>query len=160
MAPPAVNMPPSACPPDATMDQQVRAWATVPLNFQPGTQWQYTNQVGFGILGRIVELVSGMPLERFFETRIFAPLDMSNTFYQIPPDRQDDTAVLYTNTESTLVRAPAPTTSGAVGGAGGLWSTAEDYFTFAQMLLDGGSYKGHPPAQPEKCRVDERQCDR
>src|SRR5579862_1455117 len=50
----------------------------LPLNFQPGTQWQYTGGVGFAILGRVVEIVSGMSLDQFFKQRIFAPLNMEN----------------------------------------------------------------------------------
>src|SRR5262245_22335960 len=64
----------------------------LPLNFQPGTQWQYTGGVGFSILGRVVEIVSGMNLDQFFKQRIFTPLGMNNTFFTVPQNRNSDIA--------------------------------------------------------------------
>src|SRR5579872_5305394 len=70
----------------------------LPLNFQPGTQWQYTGGVGFAVLGRVVEIVSGMNLEQFFKQRILTPLNMNNTFFAIPADRMGDVAAVYLRT--------------------------------------------------------------
>ena len=125
---------------DASIDQSVKAWAKVPLNFQPGTQWQYTGGVGFGVLGRVVELVSGMPLDQFFDKRIFTPLGMKDSFFLVPAARQGDLAVMY-NRQGTALTKVANST-GRVNGAGGLWSTAQDYLEFAQMLLNGGQLNG------------------
>jgi CubicO group peptidase (beta-lactamase class C family) len=118
----------------------------LPLNFQPGTQWEYTSNVGFAVLGRVVELVSGMNLKQFFRQRIFGPLAMSNTFYDIPPNRMSDVAPVYTLTAEGPVKQnpPAPLPPGVefYSGAGGLTGSAEDYLQFCQMLLNGGELHG------------------
>lgn len=127
----------------AEFSQRVGA---MPLNFQPGTQWQYTSGVGFAVLGRVVEIVSGMNLDRFFKSRILTPLNMTNTFFNIPPDRIGDVATVYTRTEQGLAKQnPAPPLPPGVeffSGAGGLTGSAEDYLQFCQMLLNGGQGNG------------------
>lgn len=114
----------------------------LPLNFQPGTQWQYTGAVGFAILGRVVEIASGMSLDQFFKQRIFAPLNMENTFFTIPSGRLADVATLYSRSEQGLTkRSPAPPPPAGVeffSGAGGLTGSAEDYLQFCEMLLNMG----------------------
>jgi CubicO group peptidase (beta-lactamase class C family) len=118
----------------------------LPLNFQPGTQWQYTSTVGFSILGRVVEIVSGMNLDQFFKQRIFAPLGMNNTFFNIPPERTADVATVYTRSDKGLMKQnpPRPPPPGVefFAGSGGLTGSAEDYLQFCQMLLNGGQWKG------------------
>ena len=118
----------------------------LPLNFQPGTQWEYTSLVGFAILGRVVEIVSGMNLDQFFKQRIFTPLGMNNTFFNIPPNRMGDVATVYTRTEHGLAKQnpPAAPPPGVefFSGAGGLTGSAEDYLQFCQMLLNGGQWNG------------------
>lgn len=125
---------------DAPLDQRVKAWATVPLSFQPGTQWQYSGGVGFSVLGRVVELVSGMPLDEFFEKRIFARLGMKSTFFVVPAARQDDIAAGYNKQAGGLVKAASATAR--ADGSSGLFSNATDYLLFAQMLLNGGQLHG------------------
>jgi CubicO group peptidase (beta-lactamase class C family) len=117
----------------------------LPLNFQPGTQWQYTGGVGFAVLGRVVEIVSGMNLDQFFRQRILGPLNMNNTFFTIPADRMGDVATVYTRTAQGLTKQnPPPLPAGVefFSGAGGLTSSAEDYLQFCQMLLNGGQWNG------------------
>lgn len=118
----------------------------IPLNFQPGTQWQYTSTVGFSILGRVVEIVSGMNLDQFFRQRIFGPLAMNNSFFNVPPDRIGDIAPVYVNTDRGLVKQslPRPLPPGIefFAGSGGVTSSAEDYLQFSQMLLNGGQLNG------------------
>jgi CubicO group peptidase (beta-lactamase class C family) len=118
----------------------------LPLNFQPGTQWEYSATVGFAVLGRVVEIVSGMNVDQFFRQRIFTPLGMSNTFFNIPPNRMGDVAPVYTATAQGLVKQtpPASLPPGVefYSGAGGLTGTAEDYLQFCQMLLSGGQLHG------------------
>jgi CubicO group peptidase (beta-lactamase class C family) len=129
--------------PTATLAERVKAWGTVPLSFQPGTQWQYTGGPGFDTLGRVVEIVSGMTLEEFFERRIFQPLGMRDTFFRVPAGREAEVAASYDVTKGTLTRAAAaPVVPGYFGGGGGLTGSASDYFTFSQMLLNGGSLNG------------------
>ena len=135
-------------PTGGSLDERVRRAAKLPLNFQPGTQWEYSPSTGFDTLGRVVEILSGMTLEQFFKTRIFDPLGMKDTFFAPPPSRQADLAVAYTKGESGLVRprTTAPATPPASGpylsGAGGLTGSAADYLLFAQMLLNGGQLNG------------------
>lgn len=123
-----------------------RRVGTLPLNFQPGTQWEYTSAVGFAVLGRVVELVSGMNLDQFFRQRIFGPLGMSNTFFDIPQNRTSDVATVYTLTAQGPVKqsSPPPLPAGVefYSGAGGLTGTAEDYLQFCQTLLNGGQLHG------------------
>jgi CubicO group peptidase (beta-lactamase class C family) len=118
----------------------------LPLNFQPGTQWQYTSTVGFSILGRVVEIVSGMNLDQFFRQRIFAPLGMNNTFFNIPPERMADVATVYTRSDKGLMKQnlPRPLPPGVefFAGSGGLTGSAQDYLEFCQMLLNGGQWNG------------------
>jgi CubicO group peptidase (beta-lactamase class C family) len=118
----------------------------LPLNFQPGTQWQYTSTVGFSILGRVVEIVSGMNLDQFFKQRIFAPLGMNNTFFNIPPKRMADVATVYTRSDRGLTKQnlPRPLPPGVefFAGSGGLTGSAQDYLQFCQMLLNGGQWNG------------------
>jgi CubicO group peptidase (beta-lactamase class C family) len=129
--------------PTATLAERVKAWGTVPLSFQPGTQWQYTGGPGFDTLGRVVEIVSGMTLEEFFERRIFQPLGMRDTFFRVPAGRDAEVAASYDRVNGTLTRAAsAPPVPGYFGGGGGLVGNAADYFTFSQMLLNGGSLNG------------------
>ena len=118
--------------------------AQTPLEFQPGTRWAYSAQAGFDVLLHIVEITSGMPADQFLKTRIFDPLGMKDTFFypvENPRlasryDRQPD-GTLRRNTST-----PNFLNGRYFGGGGGLASTAEDYFQFAQMLLDGGQRNG------------------
>jgi CubicO group peptidase (beta-lactamase class C family) len=118
--------------------------AQTPLEFQPGTRWAYSAQAGFDVLLHIVEITSGMQADQFLKTRLFDPLGMKDTFYypvENPRlagryDRQPD-GTLRRNTST-----PNFLNGRYFGGGGGLASTAEDYFQFAQMLLDGGQRNG------------------
>jgi CubicO group peptidase (beta-lactamase class C family) len=118
----------------------------LPLRFQPGTQWEYSPGAGFSVLGRVVEIASGMSLDQFFRQRIFSPLGMSNTFFNIPATRGADVAPVYTATARGPVKQdpPAPLPAGVEfhSGAGGLTGSAEDYLQFCQMLLNGGELRG------------------
>jgi CubicO group peptidase (beta-lactamase class C family) len=134
-------------PQGGSLDERVKRAATLPLNFQPGTQWEYSPSTGFDTLGRIVEILSGMSLEQFFKTRVFDPLGMKDTFFTVPSGRQADVAVPYTKSADGLTRPQPPAArSEAAGqyfsGAGGLTGSAADYLTFSQMLLNGGQLNG------------------
>jgi CubicO group peptidase (beta-lactamase class C family) len=120
--------------------------AAVPLAFQPGTRWAYSPGAGFDALGRIVEVASGQPLDRFLRERIFQPLGMTDTYFVGAEDRAPRVALVYQRTAKGLVAQapPAQRPSGLYfGGGGGLVSTAEDYVRFAHMLLNGGQLDGH-----------------
>ncbi len=136
-------------PNGGSLDERVRRLAKLPLNFQPGAQWEYSPGTGFDTLGRIVEILSGMTLEKFFQTRIFEPLGMHDTFFTVPESRKAELPVAYTKKDNSLVRptaaaAPASESSGPYfSGSGGLTGSTQDYLLFAQMLLNGGILNGH-----------------
>jgi len=117
----------------------------VPLDFQPGSRWSYSAQAGFDTLARIVEITSGMPFDQFARTRIFEPLGMKDTFFY-PLEGNARLVARYTRAQGgKLERAKgfANFQNGTYfSGGGGLASTAEDYFQFAQMLLNGGQLNG------------------
>ncbi|MDV3456538.1 serine hydrolase domain-containing protein [Sphingomonas sp. HF-S4] len=127
-----------------SLDEFVAALGNLPLEFSPGDEWNYS--VSTDVLGAVVERVSGMPLDRFFATRIFAPLGMHDTFFQVPADKihrladcwaLDDAGnrVLYDRGDaSAWARFPK-----LVSGGGGLVSTALDYHRFCSMCLNGGT---------------------
>jgi CubicO group peptidase (beta-lactamase class C family) len=126
-----------------TLAQVVPRLNAVPLDFQPGTRWAYSPQYGFDVLARIIEVASGMTLDRFFEQRIFTPLAMKDTFFYregLDPRKP----ALYQRVDGALKKVPdAPWMNGKYfSGGGGLSSTAEDYLRFALMLANGGELDG------------------
>ena len=133
-------------PRGGSLAERVKRLAPLPLNFQPGTQWEYSPSTGFDTLGRVVEILSGLTLEQFFKQRIFAPLGMNNSFFTIPTERMNDVATLYAKREQGLVKPNVPAQATPSGdyfsGAGGVTSSAEDYLQFAQMLLNNGQWNG------------------
>ncbi|MGZ3184945.1 MAG: serine hydrolase domain-containing protein [Telluria sp.] len=123
--------------------------ARLPLGHEPGAEFHYDG-VPVQVAGRIVEVVSGMPFDRFLRERIFAPLHMDDTGFEVPPAQRGRIAAMTTTDAEGRLAAPAAGTAPAPGaplnpyfsGAGGLYSTAGDYVRFAQMLLDGGALDG------------------
>jgi CubicO group peptidase (beta-lactamase class C family) len=143
-----------------TLSDLVPAFASKPLAFEPSSQWKYC-QSGILTLGRIVEIVSGLPFEVFLKKRIFDPLGMKDTtFYLteaqmprwvIPAKREGEQLVpveiglLYGHTPTWRDHYPASN--------GGLFSTAPDYTRFAQMLLNGGTFDGRRYLRAESVRM-------
>jgi CubicO group peptidase (beta-lactamase class C family) len=127
----------------ATVAEKVESLATEPLMFQPGTQFSYG--VSTDVVGHLVELVSGEPLDSYLDAHIFGPLQMRETGFGIPADRHDRVAVPYMATEDGLQIAGAPFGSMPperptyFSGAGGLSGTASDYGRFARMLGNWGT---------------------
>ncbi len=121
---------------------------SIPLQFQPGTRFHYG--VNTDVLGRVVEVVSGQTLDEFFRERIFAPLEMTDTFFEVPADKRPrfGTNHSYDPRTQTLVVSDSPATSAFANsvifysGGGGLVGTAEDYMRFSQMMLNGGELDG------------------
>jgi CubicO group peptidase (beta-lactamase class C family) len=116
------------------------------LEFQPGSRWAYSPGAGFETLGRIVEIVSGLPLDRFLRTRIFDPLGMKDiTFW--PSDAQwPRVATVYTRSAKGLAKQQMPNDTMSRNvyfrGSGGLYSTAADYIPLGMMLANGGEVNG------------------
>ena len=136
-------------PAGGSLDERVTRAAKLPLNFQPGSQWEYSPSTGFDTLGRIVEIRSGMTLDQFFRTRIFDPLGMKDTFFTVPANRTADLAVAYVKGENGLMRPPQPSAAAPAessgpyfSGAGGLTGSTADYLAFSQMLLNSGQLNG------------------
>lgn len=129
---------------DETIGQVIDRLATLPLHGQPGEVWQYGYATD--VLGRLVEVVSGMPLDRFFEERIFGPLKMPDSSFFLPPEKEARLAKVYgledgklvPGSQGDYVRGPRKCFSGGAG----LLSTATDYGRFLQMLLNGGELEG------------------
>jgi CubicO group peptidase (beta-lactamase class C family) len=134
-------------PTDALPDL-VTKLGKLPLLYQPGTRWHYS--VSTDVLGRVVEVASGKPLDEYFADRIFKPLDMRDSGFFVPPDKLDrlaanhgadakDKAVRATETAATSRYRTKPK---FLSGGGGGVSTARDYLRFCQMLLNGGELDG------------------
>ena len=144
--------------PHWTLAAMVKVLAREPLRFQPGARWSYST-AGIDVLGRVVEVVSGMPYDKFLQTRLFGPLGMKDTTFWISPSQKKRFVQPYIrNVQSGKLQ---PTTiyymyGGAVtdrerpplGGAG-LFSTAEDVAKFYQMMLNRGAANGRQILKPE-----------
>ena len=142
--------------PTDTLATYVPKLGSVALDFQPGTQWAYSGAAGPEVLGRIVEIVSGEPYDRFLQTRIFEPLGMKDTFFYPPDDRRLRLATLYDKSPTGLKKSANQDgfSSKTFFGAGGsLMSTAEDYLQFAQMLCNGGKHNGHVLLSPRTVQL-------
>ena len=136
---------------DETILEVVNKMAKLPNEFQPGQRWKY----GYNndILGAVIEVASGMPLDKFFEDRIFKPLGMTDTYFFLPKKKKDRLATLYSRRDGQLKRAPDGNGRKGQGdyidgprkcfsGGAGLLSTAMDYGKFLQMLLNNGKLNG------------------
>lgn len=123
----------------------------LPLAFQPGTQWRYGLSVD--VLGAVIEVISGMDLESFLRKEILEPLNMNDTWFNLPANESNRLTTVYT--EDSLHHI-IPVSKNATGidpdyplikkhyfsGGAGLSSTAKDYAVFLQMIMNGGSYNG------------------
>jgi CubicO group peptidase (beta-lactamase class C family) len=113
--------------------------AAAPLLYQPGTVWDYG--LSIDVIGLVVEALSGQSLGAFLEQRLFRPLGMVDTSFQVPPDKMARLARPLSRDPDTGAAQSVPDRAQALRfecGGGGLASTALDYLRFAQMLLSGG----------------------
>ena len=129
--------------PNSTLADMTGKLGQLPLTFEPGKDWQYG--VSSDVLGRVVEVVSGQPLDEYFQQHIFAPLDMKDTGFFVPDDKLERFAVNYTSDgKGKLTPLDAPAKSAyrkspvLLSGGGGLVSTARDYMRFLMMIAQGG----------------------
>lgn len=129
-----------------TLREEVRAMASVPLMFEPGTHWYY----GFGseITGALIELLEDMPLREVFQKRIIQPLGLENTHTYVTPANRSRIVTDYIKTDAGFVPAPAAAAAAndpalcPPGARPNLLASAHDYAVFMQMLANGGSYRG------------------
>lgn len=138
---------------DRTLLSAMSQLGTLPLMHQPGQKWTYG--LNSDLLGCLVEVISGMTLSDFFRTRIFEPLGMKDTYFQVPAEKGNRVVNLYTEDSTghlskaagnmlngpTLSNYPLLKSTYYSGGAG-LSSPIYDYGIFLQMLLNGGEYNG------------------
>ena len=127
------------------LDAMVTKLGEIPLMTQPGTRWIYS--MSTDVVGRLVEVVSGMPFDEFLRTRVFAPLDMRDTGFTIPAGSRDRQARAYyhAGAQAALTRSPGRDVCASpalASGGAGLASTTRDYARFAQTLLNGGELNG------------------
>lgn len=124
-----------------TLAEVVAADGQIPLEYQPGKGWDYSD-TGMAAVGRIVEVVSGMPYAKFVEERILKPLGMQDTFFFPPPEKRGRIAAAYTDDHGTLKRAETDLYREGwtyTAPEGGLFSTTADLAAFYQMMLSRGS---------------------
>lgn len=143
-------------PTDETIGDRVSRIARLPLKFKPGTAWDYG--VSTDVLGRVVEVASGLTLEQFFYERFFRPLGMNDTHFCVPEAKHRRLATLYTLGDADQLEAVGATPiqrsffrfsadyctvrSDFFSGGGGLVSSTGDYLRFLHMLLRGGELDG------------------
>ncbi len=145
--------------PHWTLAETARKLAQQPLRFQPGTRWAYST-AGMDVLGRVVEVASGMPFDQFLQKRVLDPLGMKDTSFWIAPDKEsrwahpyrwnaqanklEETTISYLYGTAVTDRERPP-----LGGAG-LFSTAEDIARFYQMMLNHAT--ASPSSSPRPSR--------
>lgn len=141
----------SSVPPGANLAETIDVYAGLPLQFEPGTQWNYS--VASNVLGRVIEVVSGQPLDVFFAERIFRPLGMPDAGFHIVPEQADRLSELYGETEGggiePILGLPLRGRPRFLSGSGGMVATAYDYHRFAEMLRRGGELDGVRLLRPE-----------
>ena len=138
-----------------TSQSVIDTLAHIPLEFDPGTQWNYS--VATDILGILVERISGLSLPEYFQTHIFTPLGMTDSFFQVPADkaaRIPEGFAFDPETKMKLIDKAGADSMWAKGwsfnsGGGGLASSVADYYRFCRMLLNGGALDGAQILSPK-----------
>ena len=138
-----------------TSQSVIDTLAQIPLEFDPGTQWNYS--VATDILGILVERISGLSLPEYFQTHIFMPLGMTDSFFQVPADkaaRIPEGFAFDPETKMKLIDKAGADSMWAKGwsfnsGGGGLASSVADYYRFCRMLLNGGALDGAQILSPK-----------
>lgn len=136
-----------------TLDSMLERLLKLPLAAQPGERWMYS--IAVDVQGKLIEALADMPLDQFLAARIFKPLGMDDTAFDVPADKIGRLTVNYGTKEGKLVPIDSPATSqfatkpALLSGGGGLISTADDYLVFAQMMLNRGEFNGVRILKPE-----------
>ncbi|MFD7938910.1 serine hydrolase domain-containing protein [Streptomyces sp. NPDC048253] len=141
----------SAVLPGSDLAGTVEAYARLPLQFEPGTQWNYS--VATNVLGRIIEVVSGRPLDEFVAERIFRPLGMPDAGFQVTDEQAGRLAELYSDADSggieRILGLPLFGRPRFLSGSGGMVATAYDIHRFSELLRRRGELDGVRLLQPE-----------
>ena len=138
-----------------TSQSVIDTLAHIPLEFDPGTQWNYS--VATDIVGILLERISGLSLPEYFQMHIFAPLGMTDTFFQVPADkaaRIPEGFGFDPEAKMKLIDKAGTDSMWAKGwsfnsGGGGLASSVADYHRFCRMLLNGGAFDGAQILSPK-----------
>ncbi len=136
-----------------TLDDMIARLVKLPLAAQPGDKWMYS--IAVDVQGKLIEALSGKPLDAFFAEKIFQPLAMKDTAFFVPADKLDRLTVNYQKKDGRLTPVDGSKTSQFAtkpelfSGGGGLVSTADDYLRFAQMMLNRGELDGVRILKPE-----------
>jgi CubicO group peptidase (beta-lactamase class C family) len=137
--------------PHKSIEDRVNALVDLPLIGQPGEQWYYS--AAPDLLALLIEKFSGLPVPEFLQSRLFDPLGMEDTGYNLNEEQQGRVARYHViNREGKLMNSPSqPTVEGNTifGGSYALFSTAADYMKFCQMLLNGGRANGYQLLSPK-----------
>ncbi|MBX2847073.1 MAG: beta-lactamase family protein [Acidiferrobacterales bacterium] len=136
------------------LDEFVQKVSKIPLRFQPGTRYHYS--VSVDVLGAAIERISGKRLDDFFQQRIFKPLGMRDTFFNVPAEKMTRLAGDHFFDANSQTMVPVPIEQQRnyrdgefFSGGGGLVSTISDYMRFAQMVLNGGEYQSKRLLSPK-----------
>jgi CubicO group peptidase (beta-lactamase class C family) len=141
----------------ATLAEFAERVASLPLVADPGTKWNYS--VGADVLGRVIEIASGMPFERFVQTRLLDPLGMKSTYWEVPHSEAERLATAYAWADARRVPVDIGMTSDWLHppkvhyGGSGLVSSARDYDRFLQMLAGYGAVGRVRVLKPETARL-------
>ena len=136
-----------------SVEQMVDNAARTPLFEDPGTNWRYG--ISTTILGRLVEVWSGKPLEDYLQERVFGPLGMTDTGFWVEPERADRLATVYRASREGELRPyqmeeiPFTEQPILIEGGVGLVASTMDFLRFSQMFLNGGELDGNRVLQPE-----------
>jgi CubicO group peptidase (beta-lactamase class C family) len=141
-----------------TLEEMVHILAAIPLKNQPGTKYEYS--VSLDVAGYLVEVLSGMPFDEFLQTRLFDPLGMEDTGFDVPEEDFGRLAMIYTKDQATGKLTPMEELTNGVkqkvtlfSGGGGLVSTIDDYGRFGQMLVNGGELDGRRVLQESTVKM-------
>ncbi len=137
-----------------TLDELVAELAKIPLQFDPGTSWNYS--ISTDVLGAVIQRIEDKPLDQVFQERLFGPLGMVDTGFFVPHEKMDripdcfhfhptETKMMFDNGDGSRWTKPGPFLSGG----GGLCSTLSDYHRFCRMLLNGGALDGAQIISPK-----------
>ncbi|MFE9764016.1 serine hydrolase domain-containing protein [Streptomyces sp. NPDC005808] len=137
--------------PGADLAETCEAYARLPLQFEPGTQWNYS--VATNVLSRVIEVASGQDLDAFLAERIFAPLGMEDAGFFVTDEQEGRLAELYGETDkggiTPIVGLPLRGRPRCVSGSGGMVATAHDYHRFMELLRLRGELDGTRLLKPE-----------
>lgn len=135
--------------PGDTLETFIKRLAALPLNYQPGEDWQYS--LATDVIGRLVEVISGVPFDQYMQEHVLDPLDLKDTHFYLPDTQGGRLTAQYTPGPDLKIQLQDPGTNDSrwikpvahvPRGAGGLASTARDYARFQQMMLNRGTLDG------------------